>query len=171
MNPGEEKKKVRSKKEELLAKAAEIGQQRADEIAQQQKEQREIVKNGVCTNPKHTSPKPRLQLKQRSDGSKWYSCPDCTFEAEDKVSEAVEKVSKKKIKSYVKALVLELCCNDTEGEDVEVPYVRYRFRDKRNNCVKAFLTASDGSEPVKSTAFISELELAAMTDEMRTVRA
>ncbi|KAJ7390879.1 E1 ubiquitin-activating protein [Desmophyllum pertusum] len=45
-----------------------------------------------------------------------------------KVSEAVEKVSKKKIKSYVKALVLELCCNDTEGEDVEVPYVRYRFR-------------------------------------------
>lgn len=86
MNPDEEKKKVRSKKEELLAKAAENGQPFADYIAQQQKEQREIVKNGVCTNPKHTSPKPRLQLEQRSDGSKWYSCPDpdCTFKAEDK---------------------------------------------------------------------------------------
>lgn len=45
-----------------------------------------------------------------------------------KVSEAVEKISKKRIKPYVKALVLELCCNDKEGEDVEVPYVRYRFR-------------------------------------------
>ncbi|XP_068718241.1 ubiquitin-like modifier-activating enzyme 1 [Montipora capricornis] len=45
-----------------------------------------------------------------------------------KVSKAVETISKKKIKSYVKALVLELCCNDKEGEDVEVPYVRYVFR-------------------------------------------
>ena len=45
-----------------------------------------------------------------------------------RVSQAVEKISKKKIKPYVKALVLELCCNDKEGEDVEVPYVRYRFR-------------------------------------------
>lgn len=45
-----------------------------------------------------------------------------------RVSQAVEKISKKKIKPYVKALVLELCCNDTDGEDVEVPYVRYRFR-------------------------------------------
>ena len=46
----------------------------------------------------------------------------------NRVSLAVEKVSKKKIKPYVKALVLELCCNDKEDEDVEVPYVRYRFR-------------------------------------------
>lgn len=45
-----------------------------------------------------------------------------------KVSKAVETISKKKIKPYVKALVLELCCNDKEGEDVEVPYVRYVFR-------------------------------------------
>ncbi|XP_035675707.1 ubiquitin-like modifier-activating enzyme 1 [Branchiostoma floridae] len=45
-----------------------------------------------------------------------------------KMSEAVVKVSKKKIKSHVKALVLELCCNDEEGEDVEVPYVRYTLR-------------------------------------------
>ncbi|KAK3736400.1 hypothetical protein QZH41_017900 [Actinostola sp. cb2023] len=45
-----------------------------------------------------------------------------------KVSEAVVKVSKKKIKSHVKALVLELCCNDEDGEDVEIPYIRYSFR-------------------------------------------
>ncbi|KAL4226227.1 E1 ubiquitin-activating protein [Mactra antiquata] len=43
------------------------------------------------------------------------------------MSEVVKKVSKKKIPSHVKALVLELCCNDTEGEDVEVPYVQYRL--------------------------------------------
>ncbi|KAH3819410.1 ubiquitin-like modifier-activating enzyme 1 isoform X2 [Dreissena polymorpha] len=43
------------------------------------------------------------------------------------MSEVVKRVSKKKIPSYVKALVLELCCNDTEGEDVEVPYVQYKL--------------------------------------------
>lgn len=43
------------------------------------------------------------------------------------LSEVVKKVSKKKIPSYVKALVLEICCNDTEGEDVEVPYVQYKL--------------------------------------------
>jgi len=42
-----------------------------------------------------------------------------------KMSEVVRRVSKKKIESHVKALVFELCCNDENGEDVEVPYVRY----------------------------------------------
>lgn len=45
-----------------------------------------------------------------------------------KLSEVVQRVSKKKIKPHVRALVFELCCNDEEGEDVEVPYVKYRFR-------------------------------------------
>nr|CAB3267419.1 ubiquitin-like modifier-activating enzyme 1 [Phallusia mammillata] len=45
-----------------------------------------------------------------------------------KLSEVVQKVSKRKLRSHEKALVLEMCCNDTEGEDVEVPYVRYVFR-------------------------------------------
>lgn len=44
------------------------------------------------------------------------------------VSRAVEIVSKKEIKSNEKYMVLEICANDTEGEDVEVPYIRYRFR-------------------------------------------
>ena len=41
------------------------------------------------------------------------------------MSEVVKRVSKKRIEPHVKALVFELCCNDEEGEDVEVPYVRY----------------------------------------------
>ncbi|CAK8690473.1 unnamed protein product [Clavelina lepadiformis] len=45
-----------------------------------------------------------------------------------KLSEVVAKVSKRRLRSYEKALVLEMCVNDTEGEDVEIPYVRYVFR-------------------------------------------
>lgn len=41
------------------------------------------------------------------------------------MSEVVKKVSKKKLEPHVKALVFELCCNDSDGNDVEVPYVRY----------------------------------------------
>ena len=43
------------------------------------------------------------------------------------MSEVVKRVSKKKIEPQVKALVLELCANDTDGEDVEVPYVKYNL--------------------------------------------
>ncbi|XP_076263300.1 ubiquitin-like activating enzyme 1 isoform X2 [Rhynchophorus ferrugineus] len=43
------------------------------------------------------------------------------------MSEVVKRVSKKKIEPYVKALVFELCCNDADGNDVEVPYVKYNF--------------------------------------------
>lgn len=41
------------------------------------------------------------------------------------MSEVVKKVSRKKVESHVRALVFEICCNDDDGEDVEVPYVRY----------------------------------------------
>lgn len=41
------------------------------------------------------------------------------------MSEVVMKVSKKKLEPHVKALVFELCCNDEDGNDVEVPYVKY----------------------------------------------
>jgi len=43
------------------------------------------------------------------------------------VSEVVKIVSKKDIDPWVRAIVFELCCNDTEGEDVEVPYVKYNL--------------------------------------------
>ncbi|KAG8177352.1 hypothetical protein JTE90_028350 [Oedothorax gibbosus] len=41
------------------------------------------------------------------------------------MSEVVKRVSRRPIEPYIKALVFELCCNDTDGGDVEVPYVRY----------------------------------------------
>merc|ERR1712126_556198 len=43
------------------------------------------------------------------------------------VSEVVKIVSKKEIDPWVRAIVFELCCNDTEGDDVEVPYVKYNL--------------------------------------------
>ena len=43
------------------------------------------------------------------------------------MSEVVRKVSKKKLPAHVRALVFELCCNDADGEDVEVPYVKYNL--------------------------------------------
>lgn len=46
------------------------------------------------------------------------------------LSELVERVSKKSIEPHVRALVFELCCNDTQGEDVEVPYVKYNLPKK-----------------------------------------
>ncbi|KAB0353456.1 hypothetical protein FD755_023841 [Muntiacus reevesi] len=44
------------------------------------------------------------------------------------MTEIVSRVSKQKLGHHVQALVLELCCNDEDGEDVEVPYVRYTIR-------------------------------------------
>ena len=43
------------------------------------------------------------------------------------LSEVVRRVSKKRIEPHVRALVFELCCNTLDGEDVEVPYVRYQL--------------------------------------------
>jgi len=37
---------------------------------------------------------------------------------------------KKPIPSHVRALVLELCCNDSDGNDLEVPYVKYTLPRK-----------------------------------------
>lgn len=43
------------------------------------------------------------------------------------LSKVVEAVTKKEIPKHVHALVLEFCCNDMEGEDLEVPYVKYNL--------------------------------------------
>lgn len=39
----------------------------------------------------------------------------------------MRKVSKRKLEPHVRALVLELCANDTDGNDVEIPYVKYNL--------------------------------------------
>lgn len=42
--------------------------------------------------------------------------------------EAVVQEVTKELKPHVNHLVLELCCDDAEGEDVEVPYVLYKLK-------------------------------------------
>ena len=45
-----------------------------------------------------------------------------------RVSSTVEKLSKKKVSNkHIRHLVLELCCNDFDGEDVEVPFIKYKL--------------------------------------------
>jgi len=43
------------------------------------------------------------------------------------LTDAVVEVTKKPLPSHVRALVLEVCCNDLDGEDVEVPYIKYNL--------------------------------------------
>jgi len=43
------------------------------------------------------------------------------------MTDVVQVVSKKKIPAHVNSLVFEICCNDIDGEDVEVPYVKYNL--------------------------------------------
>ena len=50
------------------------------------------------------------------------------------VSQVVKTVSKKDIDPWVRALVFELCCNDTDDEDVEVSPCPAPVLDKNNNC-------------------------------------
>lgn len=45
-----------------------------------------------------------------------------------KISELVRTVTKKDIDPNLKFLILEVCAMDTEGEDLELPYIRYRYR-------------------------------------------
>ncbi|KAI8840064.1 hypothetical protein BJ741DRAFT_597827 [Chytriomyces cf. hyalinus JEL632] len=44
------------------------------------------------------------------------------------ITQLIETISKKPVPPHVKALVLEVCVNDRDGEDVEVPYVRIVVR-------------------------------------------
>jgi hypothetical protein len=41
------------------------------------------------------------------------------------ITELIEKANNKPISNNLKALVLEICCNDKKGNDIEVPYVKY----------------------------------------------
>jgi len=47
------------------------------------------------------------------------------------LSEVVLQVTKQQsFPPHVQSLVLEICCNDTDGEDVEVPYIKYDLPKK-----------------------------------------
>ena len=42
-----------------------------------------------------------------------------------RMSAIMEEVSKKPLGAHVKNLVFEICCDDADGEEVEVPYICY----------------------------------------------
>lgn len=44
-----------------------------------------------------------------------------------KLSELIEAVSKKPLPAHAKNLIFEICCDDKEGEDVEVPYINVKL--------------------------------------------
>jgi len=44
------------------------------------------------------------------------------------MSQLVTEVSKTEFKPTQRYITFEICCNDAEDEDVETPYVRYKFR-------------------------------------------
>lgn len=44
-----------------------------------------------------------------------------------KITELIETVSKKPVPAHMKNLILEICCDDKEGEDVEVPYINVKI--------------------------------------------
>ncbi|GEQ72731.1 hypothetical protein JCM33374_g6419 [Metschnikowia sp. JCM 33374] len=44
-----------------------------------------------------------------------------------KITELIETVSKKPVPPHMKNLILEICCDDKEGEDVEVPYINVKI--------------------------------------------
>lgn len=45
------------------------------------------------------------------------------------LSQIAQTVGKMEFTDTQKYLLFEVCCNDESGEDVEVPYIRYRFRN------------------------------------------
>ncbi|KAE9037621.1 Ubiquitin-like modifier-activating enzyme 1 [Phytophthora rubi] len=47
-----------------------------------------------------------------------------------KISDLVRTVTKKPIDSKLKYLVLEVCAMDADGEDVELPYLRYHYKQQ-----------------------------------------
>ena len=48
-----------------------------------------------------------------------------------RLSQVVLQVTKQQaFPPHVRSLVLEMCCNDTDGEDVEVPYIKYDLPKK-----------------------------------------
>ncbi|XP_055384682.1 ubiquitin-like modifier-activating enzyme 1 isoform X2 [Condylostylus longicornis] len=53
------------------------------------------------------------------------SKPKCAERLPLPMTEVVRRVSKKRIDPHERSLVFEICCNDEDGNDVEVPYVRY----------------------------------------------
>ena len=57
----------------------------------------------------------------------FFNCVYYVFRFIFRISKIVASVSKKEIPDHVRAIVLEICCNDGESNDIEVPYVKYNL--------------------------------------------
>ena len=45
-----------------------------------------------------------------------------------RISEIYETVTKRKIPPHVRSLVLDISCEDSDGNDIDVPYVKYKLQ-------------------------------------------
>lgn len=48
------------------------------------------------------------------------------------MSDIVRRVQQRDLEPHVRSLVFEICCNDVDGEDCDVPYVKYNLPKKKN---------------------------------------
>lgn len=78
----------------------------------------------------HFKVKERLEITMLSQGvgmlySFFLQKPKREERMVQRMTEIVRKITKREIAPHERALIFEICCNDEDGEDVEVPYVRY----------------------------------------------
>ena len=53
---------------------------------------------------------------------------NCLLSISLRLSKVAESTMKTKLGAHVRNLVLDICCNDKDGEDLDVPYIKYNFR-------------------------------------------
>lgn len=44
------------------------------------------------------------------------------------INKVIEKIMGEPIEDHVKSLILEAYCNDADGEEIEVPFIRYLLK-------------------------------------------
>jgi len=59
-----------------------------------------------------------------------------------KMSELVKTISNAAFKPKQTNIIMEICCTDELGDDVEVPAVRYKFRDQKDLSASAWICLS-----------------------------
>ena len=79
-------------------------------------------------SPTNKRPKPMTTPAVRDDEKK-VDAKKLKERMPKPLSELVTEISKAEFKPTQKYITLEICCNDEDDEDVEVPYVRYKFRN------------------------------------------
>ncbi|KAL3919429.1 MAG: hypothetical protein SGPRY_005633 [Prymnesium sp.] len=58
-----------------------------------------------------------------------------------KMSDLVRTISNTSFKPKQVYIIAEICCTDENDDDVEVPYVRYKFRDVKDLSAETWAVA------------------------------